>query len=100
MWHSSTLYRWIERFNKEGKEGAKDKSKRPHKLFGLKLTKEQEQLIFSIRKKYPYGQKHINAHLLRHHRNKLSTTYCQMYPTQTSCSTRKEDILLYKKKKI
>lgn len=50
----STLYRWIERFNKEGKEGLKDKSKRPHKLFRFKVTEEQEQLILSIRKKYKY----------------------------------------------
>jgi transposase len=53
----STLYRWIERFNKLGKEGLKDKSKRPHKLFRLKVIDEQEQLILSITKKYKYGQK-------------------------------------------
>lgn len=70
----STLYKWIKKFNKEGKEGLKDKSKRPHKLFRLKVTEEQAQLILSIRKKYKYGQKRISAHLLRYHGLKLSST--------------------------
>ena len=70
----STLYRWIERFKEEGKEGLKDKSKKPHRLARLKVTDEQEQLILQIRKQYSYGQKRISTHLWRHHQIKLSTT--------------------------
>jgi transposase-like protein len=58
----STLYRWIERFEQEGKEGLKDKSKKPHRLARLKVTQEQEQLILQIRKQYSYGQKR-SAHI-------------------------------------
>jgi transposase len=47
----STLYRWINRYNQEGKSGLSDKSRRPKNLVNQKVDPQLEIEILSIRKK-------------------------------------------------
>ncbi|WP_121353515.1 IS481 family transposase [Flavisolibacter nicotianae] len=68
----STLYRWIKRFNAEGKEGLQGHSKRPKKLAKQKLNASLQQLIHSIRTEFKFGPQRIQVHLLRVHQIELS----------------------------
>jgi transposase InsO family protein len=68
-----TLYRWIKRYQIEGKESLKGYSKRPKKLARLKINEELEALIKSIRQEYKFGPQAISTHLLRLHSLNIST---------------------------
>lgn len=68
----STLYRWIKRHEFLGEAGLNDLCQKPKKLAKQKITKEMENLILEIRKKYAYGPQRISTNLLREHQIKLS----------------------------
>jgi len=61
----STLYRWINRYNQEGKSGLSDKSRRPKNLVNQKVDAKLEETILSIRKKRNRGPNRISTYLLR-----------------------------------
>jgi len=61
----STLYRWINRYNQEGKSGLSDKSRRPKNLANQKIDASLEETILSIRKKRNWGAQRISTYLLR-----------------------------------
>lgn len=52
----TTLYRWIKRFEKEGKSGLSDKSKRPLNLVNTKVTSDLESMILDLLYKQTGGQ--------------------------------------------
>jgi len=68
----STLYRWINRYNQEGKSGLSDKSRRPKNLTNRKVDAKLEETILSIRKKRNWGPNRISTFLLRKKGIKLS----------------------------
>ena len=68
----STLYRWINRYNQEGKLGLSDKSHRPKNLTIQKVDFELEEEILAIRKKRNWGPQRISSFLLRKRRIELS----------------------------
>jgi len=68
----STLYRWINRFEKDGLEGLKEQSKKPKKLANEKIDPKQESLILKIRDENKYGPQRIAIHLLREFNLNLS----------------------------
>lgn len=68
----STLYRWINRYEAEGKESLQGRSKRPKKLAKQKITDQVEALIKSIRTEFKFGPQRIQTHLLRVHGLDLS----------------------------
>lgn len=70
----STLYRWLKRYSKNGKDGLKDLSRRPHHLTRLKATDDIENLVLSIRAENRFGPQAIATHLLRKHNIKISST--------------------------
>lgn len=63
----STLYRWIHRYNKEGKGGLTDKSQKPKRLAKQKITEDLKKLILDTRQKYKFGPQRISTFLLREH---------------------------------
>lgn len=69
----STLYRWINRYNQEGKSGLSDKSRRPNNLANQKVDLDLEEKILKIRKKRNWGPQRISAFLLRKQGIELST---------------------------
>jgi transposase InsO family protein len=68
----STLYRWINYYEKEGKAGLAGKSQKPKRLANLKVNNELNNLILQIRQKHKFGPQRISIYLLREHRLKLS----------------------------
>ena len=56
----STMYRWINRYNQEGKLGLSDKSRRPKKLANQKVDPHLEEEILTIRKKRNWGTEFFN----------------------------------------
>ena len=52
-----TVYRWLKRYREEGKEGLKDKSKRPHTIH--KVSDEIVKKVIELRIKYGYGAEKI-----------------------------------------
>lgn len=68
----STLYRWIERFEKDGKDALNGLSRRPKHLAKLKVNNEIVVLIKSIRSKYKFGPQSISTHLLREYGIEIS----------------------------
>ncbi len=52
-----TVYRWLKIYREEGKEGLKDKSRRPHKIH--RVDKETVKRVIEIRIKYGYGAEKI-----------------------------------------
>ena len=69
----STLYRWINRYEVEGKESLNGRSKRPKKLARQKTTIKLEALIKSIRTEFKFGPQRIKTHLLRIHGLEISS---------------------------
>ena len=57
----STMYRWIYRYNQEGKSGLSDKSRRPKKLANQKVDLNLKEEILSIRKKRNWGPQKIST---------------------------------------
>ena len=53
----TTFYKWKKRYEKYGIEGLKDKSKRPHRVRKPQIEPEVEELIITIREKYPTWSK-------------------------------------------
>jgi transposase InsO family protein len=68
-----TLRKWLCRYEKDGIDGLKRESRRPHSSPSLKLTSEIESIILSIRKKRNFGVKMIRNELLRLHKISLSS---------------------------
>lgn len=70
----STLYRWLERFRKEVKEGLKGHSKRPNHLSQQKIYETLVKLIKSVRISFSLGPQGISYNLLRIYNIKISTS--------------------------
>lgn len=70
----STLYRWLERFRVEGKDGLKGHSKRPKHLARQKVDEALINLIKSVRINFSLGTQEISYHLLRVHNLIISTS--------------------------
>ena len=49
----STYHRWKKRYKEEGLIGLEDQSKKPHNTRKSKWTREIEQRVYHLRKKYP-----------------------------------------------
>lgn len=68
----STIYRWIYRYNQEGKSGLSDKSRRPKKLANQKVDLNLEEEILLVRKKRNWGPQRISTFFFRKKRIKVS----------------------------
>jgi putative transposase len=56
-----TIYRWLKRYREHGKEGLKDKSRRPHRIH--RKDKETVEKVIELRKRYNYGAEKIAIEL-------------------------------------
>jgi Winged helix-turn helix len=77
----STLYRWVNRVKKEGKDGLQGYSKRPKKLARQKVTEEVIGLIRSIREEFDFGPKELFTIKSRNNTTKIILIYeylCRM----------------------
>ena len=70
----STIYRWINRFQKEGESGLKSRSRKPHRLAKKKVTKSDEEMILELRDKHKWGSQRISTYLQRNQGPELSDT--------------------------
>ncbi len=70
----STIYRWIKRFNENGKDGLASYSKRPKVLARQKVNKELIELVKSLRLQNKLGPQAISSHLLRNYNIEISST--------------------------
>ncbi|WP_128548876.1 IS481 family transposase [Larkinella soli] len=69
----STLHRWVNRYRIDPRpESLIERSRRPHRLARLKVTDEDEQLIYQVRVQRRYGKLRIACYLLQYHGLKLS----------------------------
>ena len=66
LWHTSpnVVRKWVRRFEEEGNEGLRDRSKRPH-FSPNKTSQEIEQKVLEARKKTEYGRKRLAWYLTR-----------------------------------
>lgn len=65
----STLYRWLNRYQKEG---FNDRSRKPNRLARLSIDDETVNLVLQIRALHHFGKLRIASHLLFHHQIKIS----------------------------
>ena len=57
----ATLFRWKKQYKLYGLEGLENQSKRPHNVRKPAWSKELEQKIYELRKKYPLWGKEKNS---------------------------------------
>ena len=73
-----SFYRYWNRYKKEGLDGLKDHSKRPHTIH--KTDKKIEQKVIQLRKKYQYCPHKIQGTLANQYRIKIGhMTYTEFY---------------------
>ena len=69
----TTFYKWKKRYEKYGIEGLKNRSKRPHRVRQPQIEPEIEQLVITIRQKYPtWSKEKISAFMKKHLSIKIS----------------------------
>ena len=68
-----TLRKWCRRYEAQGEEGLRSRSRRPHKLPASKVTPEHEALILELRRARRLGPKGLQRELLRLHQLRFST---------------------------
>ncbi len=56
-----TVYRWIKRYREHGKEGLREKSRRPHRIH--RTDKETVEKVIELRQRYGYGAEKIAIEL-------------------------------------
>jgi transposase InsO family protein len=69
----ATLRKWWQRYQEQGEEGLRSRSRRPHRLQPRKVTPEQEVLILELRRTRKLGPKGLQRELLRLHDLRFST---------------------------
>lgn len=52
-WSRATFYRWQKRFNEQGLKGLVARSRRPHRSRHSEWTKQQEQQVLHLRRRFP-----------------------------------------------
>lgn len=67
-----TLRKWLKRYEAEGIEGLKDRTKKPHNSPNKKISDKEEQIILNLRDKRKLGARRIQSELKRHHDISLS----------------------------
>ncbi len=67
-----TLRKWFRRYQQDGIEGLKDKSRRPLNSPAQKITPSIESLVLKLRKKRKLGVKRIRSELYRLHNISIS----------------------------
>lgn len=72
----ATLFRWKKQYKLYGLEGLENQSKRPHNVRKPTWSKELEQKIYDLRKKYPLWGK-----------EKIATMYQRVYGAKIASST-------------
>ena len=74
-----TLNKWWQRYQANGPEGLRSRSRRPHKLRPRKVTPEHEALILRLRRTRHLGPKGLQRELLRLHQLRFSSrTICKV----------------------
>ena len=68
-----TWYKWKRRYNTYGIDGLKTKSKRPHNIKNVKITKELEKIILELRLNNRFGPMRIRFRLKRKYGVSLGT---------------------------
>ncbi len=68
-----TLPKWRQRYQAEGFQGLRSRSRRPRRLRSLQLTPEQEALILQLRRTRRLGPKGLQRELLRLYQLRFST---------------------------
>ena len=67
-----TLKKWVDRFEQEGLEGLKTRSKRPHHSPFRKIFEQETAWILDLRRSRNLGVRRIQSELLRLHNCKLA----------------------------
>ncbi len=67
-----TLRKWLKRYEKDGLNGLRDCSRRPHHSPNTKVGQQEEAWILSLRKQRKLGARRIQNELLREHDYSLS----------------------------
>ena len=74
-WSRATYCRWLKRYRQQGWSGLETLSCRPQTTRGRQWTKQQEQAVLHLRKRYPlWGKRKIWKVLCRDHGFTLSTS--------------------------
>jgi len=60
-----TFYKWRKRYSKDGMEGLKDLSRKPHNITSSKVTEELEETILDLRLNKRFGANRIRFRLKR-----------------------------------
>jgi len=68
-----TWYKWKRRYNVYGIDGLKNRSKRPHNIKNVKITKELEKIILEMRLNNRFGPMRIRFRLKRKYGVNLGT---------------------------
>jgi len=95
-----TLYRWYERYKKEGLEGLYDKPKTPKNKRKPFIRNKYQQIIIKIRKKYPTWSKEKIARYLETEKGiKISSSTVYRVLKQTNLIKKIKNIRFERKRK-
>ena len=63
----TTFYKWLKRYQKQGIKGLKDRSRRPHRVRQPQIDPEIENIIITIREKFPtWSKEKISTFIEKH----------------------------------
>jgi len=88
LWHTSrnVVRKWVKRYEAEGEEGLKDRSRRPHHS-PRQTPKEIEELVLKARKETGLGRKRLAIYLTPY------ATYCAVMGLKENANVEKVFIL-------
>ena len=64
-WSRATYYRWLRRYREDGLKGLESGTRAPRGRRVCQWTKQQEQQVLHLRKRYPMGQSKLWRVLVR-----------------------------------
>ena len=65
-WSRATYYRWLRRYREDGLKGLESRTRAPRRRRVCQWTKQQEQQVLHLRKRYPlWGKRKLWRVLVR-----------------------------------